>query len=151
MENQNWRAFSGSQQRKSNVFDLRLTTESTIEHDLRTHCSYLGRIDTERREIYAIWLILWMYPLGGLVWQLAVSMLPMMSVAVLLNHLFGWAMYYRLLPHAATPNLWCIVPSVISVIAVQPPVRFPANQVFDLYAEWEINRAEMSNVYLLYL
>lgn len=91
-------------------FHLRPVTELTIGRDRRTHCSYLARIDTERREIYAIWLILWMYPLAGLVWQLAVSMLPMMFVAVLLIHLFEWAMYYRLLPHAAMPNWWCIVP-----------------------------------------
>lgn len=99
---------------------LRLRTKLTNEHDHRTHCSYLVRIDTERREIYAIWLILWMYPLDGLVWQLAVLMLPMMFVAVLLIHLFVSAMYYRLLPHVAMPNLWCTVPLVILVIVVQP-------------------------------
>lgn len=48
-------------------FYLRPVIELTIEHDRRIHCSYLARIDTERRGIYAIWLILWMYPLVGLV------------------------------------------------------------------------------------
>lgn len=127
-------------------FNSRLMIKLTIEHDHRIHCSCLVRIGIERQEICAIWLILWMCPSGELVWRLAVLMQPMMFVAALLIHLFELVMYYRLLSLVAMPNLWCIVPLVILVIAVQPLERFLVNQVFDLKRMNEINREHTNKI-----